>query len=33
MYGEFMGVWSETWREIWTPLSDQFNAEVVYRGS
>jgi hypothetical protein len=23
MRGEFMGVWSETWREIWLPLSDQ----------
>lgn len=26
MRGEFMGVWSETWREIWTPL---FNRENV----
>jgi len=23
--GEFIGVWSETWREIWTPLIDQEN--------
>jgi hypothetical protein len=23
MRGEFIGVWSETWREIWTPLIDQ----------
>lgn len=23
MCGEFMGVWSETWREIWAPLIDQ----------
>src|SRR5262245_21515696 len=23
MRGEFIGVWSETWREIWLPLSDQ----------
>lgn len=23
MRGEFVGVWSETWREIWTPLTDQ----------
>jgi hypothetical protein len=23
MRGEFMGVWSETWREIWLPLIDQ----------
>lgn len=23
MRGEFIGVWSETWREIWTPLVDQ----------
>lgn len=22
MRGEFMGVWSETWREIWLPLID-----------
>jgi len=22
MRGEFIGVWSETWREIWTPLID-----------
>lgn len=25
MRSEFMGVWSETWREIWTPLLDQEN--------
>mgnify|MGYP000461385729 CR=1 FL=1 len=25
MRGEFIGVWSETWREIWTPLIDQEN--------
>jgi hypothetical protein len=25
MRGEFIGVWSETWREIWTPLTDQDN--------
>ena len=25
MRGEFIGVWSETWREIWTPLIDQDN--------
>ena len=23
MHGEFLGVWSETWREIWLPLIDQ----------
>lgn len=23
MRGEFIGVWSETWREIWLPLSDE----------
>lgn len=23
MRGEFIGVWSETWREIWLPLIDQ----------
>ena len=23
MHGEFIGVWSETWREIWLPLVDQ----------
>ncbi len=23
MRGEILGVWSETWREIWTPLVDQ----------
>jgi hypothetical protein len=23
MHGEFIGVWSETWREIWRPLFDQ----------
>lgn len=23
MRGEFIGVWSETWREIWTPLIDE----------
>jgi hypothetical protein len=23
MRGEFLGVWAETWREIWTPLFDQ----------
>src|SRR5712692_4136218 len=23
MRGEFIGVWPETWREIWTPLIDQ----------
>jgi len=23
MRGEFIGVWSETWREIWLPLTDQ----------
>ncbi len=23
MRGEFLGVWSETWREIWLPLIDQ----------
>src|ERR1051325_4413332 len=23
MRGEFLGVWSETWREIWLPLVDQ----------
>ncbi len=23
MRGEFIGVWSETWREIWTPLVEQ----------
>lgn len=23
MRGEFLGVWSETWREIWQPLMDQ----------
>jgi hypothetical protein len=23
MHGEFMGVWSETWREIWQPLIEQ----------
>lgn len=23
MHGEFIGVWSETWREIWFPLIDQ----------
>jgi hypothetical protein len=23
MRGEFIGVWSETWREIWAPLIDQ----------
>lgn len=23
MYGEIIGVWSETWREIWLPLIDQ----------
>ncbi len=23
MRGEFLGVWSETWREIWSPLIDQ----------
>src|SRR6266850_2436311 len=22
MRGEFIGVWSETWREIWLPLTD-----------
>jgi hypothetical protein len=22
MRGEFIGVWSETWREIWLPLVD-----------
>ena len=22
MRGEFIGVWSETWREIWLPLID-----------
>src|SRR5690349_3469153 len=22
MRGEFIGVWSETWRDIWTPLID-----------
>jgi len=22
MHGEFIGVWSETWREIWAPLID-----------
>ena len=25
MRGEFIGVWSETWREVWTPLIDQEN--------
>lgn len=25
MRGEFIGVWSETWREIWAPLIDQEN--------
>lgn len=25
MRGEFLGVWAETWREIWTPLFDQEN--------
>jgi hypothetical protein len=25
MRGEFIGVWPETWREIWTPLVDQEN--------
>ncbi len=25
MRGEFIGVWSETWREIWAPLIDQDN--------
>ena len=25
MRGEFIGVWSETWREIWTPLIDHEN--------
>ena len=23
MRGEFIGVWSDTWREIWQPLIDQ----------
>lgn len=23
MHGEFLGVWSETWREIWEPLTNQ----------
>ena len=23
MRGEFIAVWAETWREIWTPLFDQ----------
>ena len=23
MHGEFIGVWSETWREIWLPLIDE----------
>ena len=23
MRGEFIGVWSETWREIWLPLTDK----------
>ena len=23
MRGEFLGVWSETWREIWLPLVEQ----------
>ena len=26
MRGEFIGVWAETWREIWTPLCDQEEA-------
>ena len=25
MRGEFIGVWSETWREIWAPLFEQEN--------
>ena len=25
MRGEFIGVWSETWREIWAPLIDLEN--------
>ena len=25
MRGEFIGVWSETWREIWSPLIEQEN--------
>ena len=27
MHGEFIGVWSETWREIWLPLTHQPLAE------
>ena len=23
MHGEFIGVWPETWREIWLPLIEQ----------
>lgn len=30
MRGEFIGVWSETWREIWLPLVD--HADTVCRG-
>ena len=27
MHGEFVGVWAETWREIWLPLIEQPLAE------
>lgn len=27
MRGEFVGVWAETWREIWLPLIEQSLAE------
>lgn len=29
MRGEFIGVWSETWREIWLPLIDQPPSETA----
>lgn len=37
MRGEFIGVWSETWREIWNPLIDEENVPndifcEMYRG-
>lgn len=32
MRGEFIGVWSETRREIWSPLIDHEDVPDVYRG-
>jgi len=30
MRGEFIGVWSETWRELWLPLIA--DVDFLYRG-